>query len=695
MNSPVSDLNINLKVGGRIRPELDLRNRVNKVIELEEAIKRFDPSFVSSPFFDKRTSFFTDPTNNSDGSGAITPEKQGLAWQIVQVLDSYNKSIDKTTAFLEGLAKVIDAGGVPLGSLLELMNFIQGSSQQNQFAEYFAALMTAIKDAHQATVQADYHQLMESIQTSVAKAKSAAQGAIEWSKKGKVAFDTYFVEYDADSREAVNEMLSKARWLRVYDVNTYKQWDSPEYRPWSAFVSIKKGGLHDPREQDLEQMSPLVEREQGNLVWDYQLALPALLYAINARLTVLQTFHPDFKTVSTVYRDEIYTWINFLKQEVMPRFQKAIIKEDNWNWFNFSSTNYKGHFCWNIYSGEFVTGDGEKDQQFIAHNYSNGNNADAFTMARYYALYTPLVSGTLSMIKNLHHLANLIPVWTEWKDLGGKVKGEVGAIALTPKLAQVFARGDDNGLYMSHCLSDSPANKWELLDDSLKLFSSPVAIRCGNFPAVFSSLGNGNVIYKANKDGKWLAWENLGGVIKGDVAAVTPSEGTIDLYVRGSDNALWQQYFANGKWSGWFKIDGSMPLTSSPVVISHHPNHRAVFVHSKDGTIFHKKWDGSKWHPWESLGKSPQTPNNKLSLRDVAALSEEGEIIHLFVQGDGMKFWQRTFDKNWGVWSRLDDSALQLQSAPVPAAYDKFHRFMFATGWDGKIYYAYDGDRAK
>nr|GFC22455.1 hypothetical protein [Tanacetum cinerariifolium] len=269
----------------------------------------------------------------------------------------------------------------------------------------------------------------------------------------------------------------------------------------------------------------------NGLIWTYQLALPALLYAINARLAVLQSFYPDFRTINQIYRNEIYDWIAFLKNKVLPKLNHAIWVEEAKDWHTFSSYNKRSHYCCNIYTGEFVTGDADKDAKFIQQNgyYPVTPALNFFLGQRFLALYTPLVSGVLATIASLYQLASLTPyIWHDWQDLGGEVRGEVGRI---------------------------------------------------------------------------------GAVAPG---AVAPGGDVIDLYVRGTDDFLYEKYFANGKWTDWFLLDSSMKLASAPVAVSNDINHRAIYVHGADDTaapvavcarklhrgIFVTGWDGKAYHKY-------------------------------------------------------------------------------------------------
>ena len=77
-------------------------------------------------------------------------------------------------------------------------------------------------------------------------------------------------------------------------------------------------------------------------------------------------------------------------------------------------------------------------------------------------------------------------------------------------------------------------------------------------------------------------WESLGGVL--DVAAgrVSWGAGRVDVFVRGTDDALWHRWF-DGKWRGWESLGG--PLNFGPAVASWGPRRLDVFARGRDTAL--------------------------------------------------------------------------------------------------------------
>lgn len=87
------------------------------------------------------------------------------------------------------------------------------------------------------------------------------------------------------SSDAISDLMQPDYWRRTFDENAVCQlkWGQTKYRP--------------PAE------------DSGGFVWDYRLTLSALLYAISARLLILETLEPDYKTIN---RDEINSYADYL-----------------------------------------------------------------------------------------------------------------------------------------------------------------------------------------------------------------------------------------------------------------------------------------------------------------------------------------------------------------------------------------------
>jgi C1A family cysteine protease len=96
----------------------------------------------------------------------------------------------------------------------------------------------------------------------------------------------------------------------------------------------------------------------------------------------------------------------------------------------------------------------------------------------------------------------------------------------------------------------------------------------------------GNVVLPASS--QWHGWESLGGQLSSAPAAVSWGANRIDVFGRGTDNALWHKWWDGRAWSGWESLGGG--LSSAPAVSSWATNRLDVFVQGTDNALWHKWW---------------------------------------------------------------------------------------------------------
>jgi len=102
----------------------------------------------------------------------------------------------------------------------------------------------------------------------------------------------------------------------------------------------------------------------------------------------------------------------------------------------------------------------------------------------------------------------------------------------------VFVRGTDNGLW--HKWWDGGRwNGWEPLGGNLT--SAPEAASCTSGHLDIFATGVGSGLMQLGYSGGWTAWRSVGGTWTSSPGAVClTGTSTVDLFERGTDNALWQ-----------------------------------------------------------------------------------------------------------------------------------------------------------
>jgi len=214
--------------------------------------------------------------------------------------------------------------------------------------------------------------------------------------------------------------------------------------------------------------------------------------------------------------------------------------------------------------------------------------------------------------------------WTEWKSLGGTLTSSPQIIVDNEGLIHVFSRGMNRALIQkqtivneTYYISWSP---WMSLGGNLA--SSPKAVALSDsvgFLEVFSRAADKGLwrmrqaldADNLNEPVKWDAWEGLGGSVSSGPASAVNSFGNLDLFVRGTDKAVWhkQQIVVSEdgseEWTQWESLNGI--TSTAPSVAREEEGLVHVFVRGVDRSIwakYHVRGANStvSWTPWYSLG---------------------------------------------------------------------------------------------
>ncbi|MBW4720513.1 DUF346 domain-containing protein [Saccharothrix obliqua] len=135
-------------------------------------------------------------------------------------------------------------------------------------------------------------------------------------------------------------------------------------------------------------------------------------------------------------------------------------------------------------------------------------------------------------------------------------------------------------------------------------------------------------------DQPWADWEQLGGLkFEESPSAVSWWSGNrLDVFVRGTDNGLWQLYWTSGGgWSEWEYLGGT--IRSAPSVIAFDDGRLDVFARSTSNTLLHRWWGaGAGWSAWEDLGGSVNSAPTAVKTGDrridVYAVGGNGRLQH-------------------------------------------------------------------
>ncbi|KAG8418904.1 hypothetical protein J3459_011885 [Metarhizium acridum] len=98
----------------------------------------------------------------------------------------------------------------------------------------------------------------------------------------------------------------------------------------------------------------------------------------------------------------------------------------------------------------------------------------------------------------------------------------------------------------------------------------------------------------------WSGWYNQGGVIVDDVPPVSTASNRLDLFARGTDNALYQKSWNGGAWTAWIDLGGR--IVSRPSAAAWVASTITVAAQGTDNAVYLKEFNGHSWADWRSIG---------------------------------------------------------------------------------------------
>lgn len=269
------------------------------------------------------------------------------------------------------------------------------------------------------------------------------------------------------------------------------------------------------------------------------------------------------------------------------------------------------------------------------------------------------------------------------------VTGNPGSVSWGPGRIDVFARGEDGGLWQEYY--SGGWSGWAPLNVSLDSSPSVSSWGVGRLDLFYVGTdGSLDHYWYSTGSGGWQSVESLGtppGVsIVGAPAAVSWGSGRIDVFVRGSNNQLYQEWYGNGAWQPWVSLGGD--INSSPTVTTWGPQRLDVFSTGPAGDLQHYWFNGygGGWQNWESLGY----PGGGVTLSSApGAVSWGGARLDVFGRGTNNQLYQEWFDATgWHPWVDLGGD---INSAPTVSSWAPQRLDIFSTGPAGDLQHYWFG----
>ena len=168
--------------------------------------------------------------------------------------------------------------------------------------------------------------------------------------------------------------------------------------------------------------------------------------------------------------------------------------------------------------------------------------------------------------------------------------------AITRINAQLKQKHDE----LKQCIS-TPTPKPAYFSKGGTLTTGPaVGINANGTLEVFAR-GSDNALYhiwqKSPGRSAWYNWASLGGNLTSNPAVARNSDGRLEVFARGSDNALYHiwQTSPSGGWSSWVRVDG---LIDMKIAVAQNKDGRLeIFVRNEKHELAHR-WQTSPSNGW-------------------------------------------------------------------------------------------------
>ncbi|HEX7288151.1 MAG TPA: baseplate J/gp47 family protein [Candidatus Angelobacter sp.] len=213
---------------------------------------------------------------------------------------------------------------------------------------------------------------------------------------------------------------------------------------------------------------------------------------------------------------------------------------------------------------------------------------------------------------------------------------------------------------------------------------------------------NGGLFHKAWNGAQWLpsvtAYDFLGlpkaGVtIRGNPKVVSWDHDRLDIFVVGSDGALYHKWWDGSQWGpsvGDFEYMGGV-VVGDPAVASWGHDRLDVFVVGTDGALYHKAWDGAEWFPFTTGYERLGIPNTGITIRNSPTVTSwQHDRLDVFVVGTDGALYHKWWD-GFG-WGPSKDGSFEYMGGfiigdPTVASWDHDRLDVFVVGADRALYH--------
>ena len=130
---------------------------------------------------------------------------------------------------------------------------------------------------------------------------------------------------------------------------------------------------------------------------------------------------------------------------------------------------------------------------------------------------------------------------------------------------------------------------------------TPATVNFASTPNTTIVGGNMNIFVKGSDDALWQSTDggktfptSLGGTLTSAPTAITRGS-VIDVFARGSPDGVFQKQWTGTAWREWFNLGGQVLSGTAPAAVSPDGNTIDIYVIGADTRLYLKTWNGTKW----------------------------------------------------------------------------------------------------
>jgi Zn-dependent metalloprotease len=177
---------------------------------------------------------------------------------------------------------------------------------------------------------------------------------------------------------------------------------------------------------------------------------------------------------------------------------------------------------------------------------------------------------------------------------------------------------------------------------------------------------------------QWTGWNPVpGGGVTSSAPAAAVVNSALHVFVRGTDNAIYQNVFNGSTWTGWSPVPGGGATLAGPTAtvlggVLH------LFVRGTDSGIYDNTFNGLAWSGWNAVPGGGATS-------DAPGATVFGTTLHLFVRGTDNGIYDNTFNgASWSGWNPVPGGGATPSAPTATVLTGVLH--VFVRGTDNAIY---------